>query len=385
MAHAICPANVARNEGTDHIMVEIDFELLSSLGLTSALAGRAASLAGSSIEHESSPLKLLRVTEVHRESVRLHDGDAERSARLLPRLLRTLLDEGSALAVGDWVLAAVDEHGQAWVRMRVPPVSHIVRRDGDGRRHPVVSNVDTALLVMGLDDDFNPRRLERYLALVHGDAILPVVVLTKADVVATTSGAVDAHLDALRGRIPSHVDVVAVNATSADAADALRCYLAPGQTLVLLGSSGAGKSTLTNTLLGEAVQDTGAVRAHDSRGKHTTTSRSLHRLPGGACVIDTPGLRTLRPDGDEAALARIFGDVEALAAQCRFRDCRHQQEPGCAVRDVVDDDRLRNYHKLLREARRDTLTVLDRQKQLAVWKARGRAVRQKLKVKRGEV
>jgi ribosome biogenesis GTPase len=131
------------------------------------------------------------------------------------------------------------------------------------------------------------------------------------------------------------------------------------------------------------VQDTGAVRAHDSRGKHTTTSRSLHRLPGGACVIDTPGLRTLRPDADSATLAGSFADVEALARQCRFRDCRHGEEPGCAVRDGVDADRLRNYHKLLREARRDTLTALDRQKQLAVWKARGRATRERMKVKRG--
>jgi ribosome biogenesis GTPase len=247
-----------------------------------------------------------------------------------------------------------------------------------------VSNVDTALLVMGLDDDFNPRRLERYLALVHGDAIVPVVVLTKRDVAAPSPEALDARLDALRGRIPAHVDVVAVNATHASAAEALACYLARGQTLVLLGSSGAGKSTLTNTLLGAAVQDTGAVREHDSRGKHTTTSRSLHRVPGGACVIDTPGLRTLRPDIDEATLAGSFADVETLAGQCRFRDCKHAHEPGCAVRDGMDADRLRNYHKLLREARRDTLTALDRQKQLAEWKVRGRATRERMKVKRGE-
>ena len=126
---------------------------------------------------------------------------------------------------------------------------------------------------------------------------------------------------------------------------------------MLLGSSGAGKSTLTNTLIGSAVQDTGAVREHDSRGMHTTTARSLHRLPGGACVIDTPGLRTLRPDIDEATLAASFGDVETLAGQCRFRDCTHGDEPGCAVREGVDPDRLRNFHKLLRETRRDSMTL----------------------------
>jgi ribosome biogenesis GTPase / thiamine phosphate phosphatase len=360
-------------------MVEFDFEMLSALGLTPALASRAVQVA----VPEGVDCSLFRVTEVHRDSVRLHDVGGERHARPLPRLVRTLQEDATALAVGDWVLAADDRQRETWVHERVPPLSHIARRDGDGRRHPVVSNVDTALLVMGLDDDFNPRRLERYLALVHGDAILPVVVLTKRDVVAPTPEALDARLDTLRGRIPSHIDVLAVDATQPAAADALACYLARGQTLVLLGSSGAGKSTLTNTLLGAQVQDTGAVRAHDSRGKHTTTSRSLHRLPGGACVIDTPGLRTLRPDADSATLAGSFADVESLAGQCRFRDCRHGDEPGCAVREGVDPDRLRNYHKLLREARRDTLTALDRQKQLAVWKARGRATRDRMKVKRG--
>jgi ribosome biogenesis GTPase / thiamine phosphate phosphatase len=360
-------------------MVEFDFEMLSSLGLTPALASRAVQLA----VPEGPDFNLLRVTEVHRESVRLHDSRTERHARPLPRLVRALLEDGTALAVGDWVLAAADQQRETWVHERVPPSSHIARRDGDGVRHPVVSNVDTALLVMGLDDDFNPRRLERYLALVHGDAIVPVVVLTKRDVATPTPEALDARLDVLRGRIPSHVDVIAIDATQPAAAAALACYLARGQTLVLLGSSGAGKSTLTNTLLGVQVQDTGAVRAHDSRGKHTTTSRSLHRLPGGACVIDTPGLRTLRPDADSATLAGSFADINTLARQCRFRNCRHFEEPGCAVRDGVAADRLRNYQKLLREARRDTLTALDRQKQLAVWKARGRATRERMKVKRG--
>ena len=361
-------------------MIEFDYETLSSLGLTPALAARAAALP----VPDGVAGRLLRITHVHRESVGLHDGRKEQVARPLPRLVRSLAADNSALAVGDWVVAVADAHGQAWVHERVPPSSHIGRRDGDGRRHPVVSNVDTALLVMGLDDDFNPRRLERFLALVQGDAVLPVVVLTKADVATPTDEALEARLDALRGRIPGHVDVVAVNATHASAATALQSYLSRGQTLVLLGSSGAGKSTLTNTLLGADVQDTGGVRDSDGRGKHTTTARSLHRLPGGACVIDTPGLRTLRPDGDEATLAVSFADIDALAAQCRFRDCRHVHEPGCAVRDGVDADRLRNYHKLLREMRRDTLTALDRQRQVAEWKVRGRIAKERMRAKRGE-
>jgi len=361
-------------------MLAIEFEQLSALGLTPALANRAAGLASS----DGATIELLRVTVVHRNTVGVHDGLAERSARVLPRLARALIDEGTALAVGDWVLAACDAHGEPWVDARVPPSSHIARRDGDGCVHPVVSNVDTALLLMGLDDDFNPRRLERYLALVRGDAIVPVVVLTKADVAAPSPEALDRRLAELDGRVAPHVEVVAVNALDASAASQLHAHLGRGQTLVLLGSSGAGKSTLTNTLLGAAVQDTGAVRAHDSRGKHTTTARSLHRLPGGACVIDTPGLRALRPDADEAALAAGYGDVEALAAGCRFRDCRHAQEPGCAVREGIGADRLRNYHKLLREARRDTLTALDRQRQLAAWKVRGREASARMKAKRGD-
>ncbi len=278
----------------------------------------------------------------------------------------------------------LDAHGERWVEARVPPSSHIVRRDGDGRRHPVVSNVDTALLVMGLDEDLNVRRQERYLALVNAEAIIPVVVLTKVDVAAPTPEVLDVRLASLRGRIPACVDVLAVNGTHASAARALRDYLERGRTLVLLGSSGAGKSTLTNTSLGAPVQDTGPIRAHDSRGKHTTTSRSLHRLPGGACVIDTPGLRTLRPDGDEATIAASFADVAELAGACRFSDCRHVSEPGCAVCAGIDADRLRNYHKLLRETRRDTLTALERQRQVGEWKARGRAAHARMRAKRGE-
>lgn len=369
-------------------MIEIHFERLRTLGLTPALAHLAAAAAVEQADDavpDVPPLELLRLTEVHRDAVRLHDGADELTARVMPRLTRRLTAEATAVAVGDWVLAATDPHGQIWVHARVPPLTHINRRDADGRRHPVVSNVDTALLVMGLDDDFSPRRLERYLALVHASGgITPAVVLTKADVIASVPGLLAERIEALRGRVPAAIDLFAIDGTDPYTVHQLQAYLGAGQTLVVLGSSGAGKSTLTNTLLGHAVQDTGAVREHDSRGKHTTTSRSLHRLPGGACVIDTPGLRALRPDVDETTLAAAFGDIETLASQCRFRDCKHQDEPGCAVRESVPADRVKNYHKLLREVRRDTMSVLERQQQLAMWKARGRAGGERVKQKRGE-
>lgn len=176
----------------------------------------------------------------------------------------------------------------------------------------------------------------------------------------------------------------AVDARAAATAIELAPYLGAGQTIVVLGSSGAGKSTLTNTLLGVHVQSTGAVRDDDSRGRHTTTSRSLHVLPAGGCIIDTPGLRGLRPDIDADELAASFEDIQALAEHCRFRDCSHQDEPECAVRAGVDADRLTNYQKMLREIRRDTLTPLQRRAQLSVWKSRSRTADERMKMKRGE-
>ncbi len=365
-------------------MIDFSFETLRRLGLTPVMA---QALAGTDLP-EPIPADVVahqwtRVTAVHRETLEVHDGLQLRSARCAARLSRALQDAGETLAVGDWVLCSQDSHQQPWVTARAEPYNQIVRRDADGSRHTVVSNVDCALLVMGLDLDFNLQRLERYLVLAGSSGVLPVVVLTKADVVAATNPQlVEQRLQQVRQRIGPQHELMAVDARSPEAVQALHPYLAPGQTLVLLGSSGAGKSTLTNSLLGRATQDTGAVREHDSRGKHTTTARSLHLLPGGACVIDTPGVRTLRPDVDEQTMGQLFDDISRLAHACRFRDCSHQGEPGCAVRAQVGPERLKNYHKLLRESRRDTMGALERQRQLSQWKATGRAGRRRLEMKR---
>src|SRR5690606_31602754 len=175
----------------------------------------------------------------------------------------------------------------------------------------------------------------------------PVVVLTKADLPGADP---DAARAALASVLDQGVPVLAVNACDPAAADALAPWLRPGTTAVLVGSSGAGKSTLTNTLLGQARMKTGQVRERDARGRHTTTYRALVPLPSGACLIDTPGMRELKPTGEEA-LDDGFADIEALAAVCRFRDCRHRSEPGCAVREAVDAGaldprRVGNYLKL---------------------------------------
>lgn len=364
-------------------MNDFSFETLRSLGLTPRLAQTLAAFTAPPEFADAASLQWMRVAAMHRETVELHDGIRQHSGRCAARLARDLLDAQSALAVGDWVLCHTDAHQQLWVALRLPPENQIVRRDADGSRHTVVSNVDTALLVMGLDLDFNLPRLERYLALVGSSGVLPVVVLTKADVALQADPhQVQQRMQAVQSRIGHQVEVLALDARQSDASSALAAYLTPGQTLVLLGSSGAGKSTLTNNLLGSATQDTGAVREHDSRGKHTTTSRSLHRLPGGACVIDTPGVRTLRPDVDAQTLGQLFEDISALAATCRFRDCQHQQEPGCAVRAQVSPARLKNYQKLLRESRRDAVSALEHLGQLAQWKVLTRAGHERLRAKR---
>jgi ribosome biogenesis GTPase len=344
-----------------------EWDRLRPIGLTPPVAQALAEL-----DATGTPM---RVTEVHRDGVTVCDGAADLRAQLLPRLR---LMHG-ALAVGDWVAVEPDEHGTPWVVSRMPPVTELVRRSEDGAMQALVSNVDTALIVMGLDGDFNLRRLERYLALATPAGLWPVVVLTKVDLCDDA----ERRCDEVLRRIGRQIDVHAVNALDGQGTAALSAYLGLGQTLVLLGSSGAGKSTLTNTLLGIGVQATGAVRDGDSRGRHTTTSRSLHRLPGGACVIDTPGLRGLQPEVDAAGLKASFGDIQALAAQCRFRDCSHRDEPGCAVRAGVDADRLANYQKLLRDVRREAMTPLQRRELLSTWKARHRAAEARMKMKRG--
>jgi ribosome biogenesis GTPase len=349
----------------------LSFDRLRPIGFNPAIAQRVVALGV-----DGAPM---RVAEVQRESLLLHDGECEHPARPLPSLLRALADEREALATGDWVVAGTDQHGAWWAQVRVPPLTSLARRHDDGTRQALVSNVDTALLLMGLDGDFNPRRIERYLALVQAAGVWPVVVLTKRDL-ATDA---DARCDRLRARLPHAVALHALDARAAAARDALRPYLGAGQTVVLLGSSGAGKSTLTNTLLGASVQATGDVRADDSRGRHTTRARTLLRLAGGACLIDTPGLRGLRLELDAASLGASFGDIAAATAHCRFRDCTHGDEPGCAVRDRVAPDRLKNYRKLQREARRDAMTFLERREQRALWKVRSRAAHARMKAKRG--
>lgn len=352
-------------------MLDFDIEQLRTIGLNQSIIPTVFSI------DNAAPERLVRIIELQRDRLTVHDGATELEAQATPRLLHSLDEAGESLAVGDWVGATPRAPAGWWITRRLPPATEIARRANDGRRQVLASNVDAALLVMGLDLDYNARRMERYIALVQASGVAPVVVLTKADI----GTDVAARTAELQERLPASVPVLAVDARAGTARDLLAPWLAPGQTLVLLGASGTGKSTLTNTLA-DAVQTTGGVRRSDGRGQHTTTARSLHRCAEGACIIDTPGLRTWRPDAGEDALAATFEDIAALGQQCRFRDCRHEAEPGCAVRDAVPADRLQNYHKLLRDVQRSQQTPLERIAARAKWKRLGKAGTERARQKR---
>jgi len=314
--------------------------------------------------------RLARVIEIQRDHLVVHDGTDAHAVQPVPALRAALEHERDTLVVGDWVWwrAAASDHDRGWAIARVPARNRVSRRDPAGGRQGLVANIDTALIVMGLDHDFNLRRLDRFLVLAHSADARVVVVLTKADIGADPAAAI-ARVRTHLGDARDDVAVLAVDGRSHEAADVLAPWLVRGATLVTLGSSGAGKTTLANTLTGGDWL-TGAVRVADERGQHTTTVRTLHRTAGGACLIDTPGLRQLWLDADADTLNDAFPEIGMLALRCRYRNCRHAQEPGCAVREQVPRERLVSFQKLLREANRENDDVFQRRRNLAVMKQR---------------
>jgi len=291
-----------------------------------------------------------RVMRGARRSVELVGAtDPGTRARIPGRILRQGPEQRPV--VGDWL--AVRERDGDWEVCAILPRRSLFRRRAAGRAAAVqliAANVDTVLLMMGLDADYNLRRIERYLTLSAPSGATSVIVLNKRDL----AEALDERIAEIAS-IASGAPVIALSAKLGEGLEPLEDYLAPGATVALLGSSGVGKSTLVNRLVGHELQPTATVRERDGRGKHTTTSRELIRLEGGALLIDTPGMRELGLWTEDAdALDDTFEDVARLAASCRFRDCGHTSEPGCAVIAALRagdlaEARLASYLKLQRE------------------------------------
>jgi ribosome biogenesis GTPase len=296
-----------------------------------------------------------RVLEEQRGSYRLLSENTEYLAELAGRLRHRAGARAELPVVGDWVRAAAGAPGtgRAVIHEVLPRWSRISRgAAGNPTEEQVLAaNVDTAFIVTSLNLDLNPRRLERYVTLARNGSVTPVILLTKADLCADPETAVTEVAVAIPG-----VAVHTMSVWLRRGLEALTPYLAPGKTCVLLGSSGVGKSTIVNHLLGTEAQRVLPVRENDDRGRHATTHREMIRLPGGALLIDTPGLREIQLwNGDEdEALEQAFGDIASLATACRFKDCQHQTEPGCAVKAAVaegtlEPGRLASYAKLQRE------------------------------------
>lgn len=272
----------------------------------------------------------MRIASVHRDRVTAVSEHGPVRLALSAQSLTT------DIAVGDWVL--VDPATRLLAR-RLNRRMLLQRKTEGGRPTQLIAaNVDTLLIVTSCNDDFNPARLERYLALANEAGAIPVVVLTKIDQTADVAPFLRQAEALQRG-----LDVVMLNAKAPEAAVTLAPWCGPGQTVALVGSSGVGKSTLLNTLSNvsaENAQLTGPIREADAKGRHTTTSRSLHAIAGGGWVIDTPGMRTLHVSDATAGLNTLFAEIVDLASQCRFRDCTHDHEPGCTVQSAVADGTL---------------------------------------------
>lgn len=290
-----------------------------------------------------------RVSTVHKSSFNVYTKDGERRARISGNMR----DGGDRPAVGDWVALSKDATGLLTINAILPRKTKFSRKDA-GRatgEQVLVTNIDTAFIVTSLNKDFNLRKLERYLAIAKESGAEPVVILSKADV----CDDVNEKVSALREIAPG-VAAYVISSIKGQGLDQLSPYLQEGKTVALLGSSGVGKSTLINALEGRELQKVGEIREDDSRGRHVTTERDLILLEKGGVIIDNPGMRELSLWDAGEGLLEVFSDIEALALQCKFSDCMHETEPGCAIKKALSDGtlseiRLESYRKLQKEIR----------------------------------
>lgn len=291
-----------------------------------------------------------RVVEQHKSEITVATEKGVFNIHLLPGM--------PEMVVGDWLLLDEQHHV---LRMLDRKTTFSRKAAGSKLKRQLISaNVDTAFIVSSMNDDFSLNRIERFLSLVNESGAEPVVVLSKSDQAVTP----EAFIEQVHSLDP-FLMVEAVNCLDRDSVDQLSPWIKAGTTIAVLGSSGVGKSTLINTLLGEDRQSTGAIREDDDKGRHTTTRRSLVPLSSGGMILDTPGMREIQIADCKEGIATTFSDIEALAEKCKFGDCRHQTEPGCAVQKAIaegdlDQRRLDNYLKLLREEAYNSASLAER-------------------------
>jgi ribosome biogenesis GTPase len=301
--------------------------------------------------------RLGRVMAVQRSRSTVVCGSGERIVELSSALQRS--DAIDRPTVGDWVV--LDES-----LSRIEQVlerKSLFKRLGAGAGNelqPIAANIDTLFIVTSCNAEFSESRLERYLALCAEAGAMPVIVLTKADLVEDT----DSYIRRAR-QTQAGVPVEAVNALDPASLDVVRCWIDGRSTVALVGSSGVGKSTILNTLAGRTMAATGGIREDDQKGRHTTTHRELHVLASGGLLVDVPGMRELKVADIDHSMGTVFDDIALFAAGCRFADCRHESEPGCAVLQAIEDGkldsrRLTNYKKLLRENAHATATLAEK-------------------------
>ncbi|MEJ2604665.1 MAG: ribosome small subunit-dependent GTPase A [Gammaproteobacteria bacterium] len=301
-----------------------------------------------------------RVMEVQRSLIKVTDGSGELAIALTPSWQDAAAEYRPT--VGDWVVLD-DQHSRVERVLERKSVIRRVAAGAGGEIQLIAANVDILFVLTSCNEEFKESRLERYLALAAQAGVIPVIVLTKADL----SDDVESYVERTR-RVRPGVPVESIDGRSRRTLSGVAAWIEPGSTVAMVGSSGVGKSTLLNTLAGRQAAATNAIREDDKKGRHTTTHRALFRLPGGGLLIDIPGMRELKVADVGSALTSVFGDIEAVASKCRFADCRHEAEPGCAVRAAVesgdmDERRLHNYHKLLRENERNSASLAEKRLQ----------------------